>query len=1266
MLRAVVCLVSCYLSLTLSQDTCSGRANGDTFYSFVREDKPIGVPVEAADVVFLVDESGSMNLEHEWLLDVAGQLDDALKAKRVGVTSWNRFALVTFGGPRGDRLTGNVWTVSEDGGSFGTPAELRGAFTNLSVSGRFEDGYSAMNTALTRLQFRDNVARQFILITDENRDSLKETAMLTYQVMERKLLASSIILNVVVNHAFRKDGRQAFGIDRANLCYRSATTEKLFVSVANCAVVPGSGVGTTYDDYVKLAHQTGGAAWNLQQLRAGGETALSFTRAFVGIKVKEVISQVRSCRLCRCQDGEAAKCSTFRAETQAECEVIVESSTSSPRSPVPLTGGNTVIPGETQACTINGQVLQEGRSGNRYVVSQGKSGLSPPSADVIFVVDESGSMIGEHLWLKDTIYLLDDALRDDGIGETVPNRYGLVGFATHGRLAGSVHALSDGMMGTTTEFANAIDMLQTSGQVEDGYQAIATALKGFKFRSGNVAKQLILVTDEDRDATLALTSRKVRRLLEKQDFRVNVVVNHNIEDAKGNALLGIDAGKSGYTVGGTESGYSLVPNAILPGDGGYGTTLQDYVMLALDSLGAAWDLNQLRRGGAIARAFTNAFVDAKRREISEQLKVCQSCRCSLGRLDCNERPDATSADTCFMPARCKLGRRFINDLDSTVSYSIYSGIGAEAPMADVLVVVDESRSMIGEHKWLRQVIPDLDAALKARRVGIDEPNLFGLVGYASNGGGRKDNMGTVLMYDEKSHRMMGSAEEFRKVANKLRQVGRYEDGYSAVMRALEARNFRPRAARLVILVTDEDRDALNKSLTFDVVYKTLTDRKVILNAIINQGFAVNGQGALGIDGMKSKRGYFPVATMVNGSQQVTFRTKRGGAAVQDSGYGTTGDDYARLALETTGGAWDLNKLRKGGIMAKAFTRAFVFVKVKEAVGQLRRCRVCVCQTGEFKCGTVNKTKGECRDLQRQYKLQRNRQSEDLTDNLLGAHNDPDVTPLIEIFPPLIDICPGDGFTSRCYGRLGGVVAWNDMSSKSSANETEAELDVEEVGDSLTEYLCTASTNRWVTTATLSVNVINKPEFCNSNCFRMYGDGFTWIRRGQKASTPFSMSFRFCPSTVQSGVLYCLRAKGETSCRQCLVLNDGDLELQWSCCLPDGKPLRYSSHEGRSLQPDKCYNVSVKIDNDNAAISVDSVEVTTSLASYCSEIFRPRRDLYIGGTRDEGDDGYSGCMKELVCDRKPVLFHGQPAPAGFARVKRPEKAHRVRRCTNACG
>lgn len=53
----------------------------------------------------------------------------------------------------------------------------------------------------------------------------------------------------------------------------------------------GSGYGTTGSDYVDLALNSGGAAWNLNILRSGGTNADSFTASFVDTKVQEITEQ---------------------------------------------------------------------------------------------------------------------------------------------------------------------------------------------------------------------------------------------------------------------------------------------------------------------------------------------------------------------------------------------------------------------------------------------------------------------------------------------------------------------------------------------------------------------------------------------------------------------------------------------------------------------------------------------------------------------------------------------------------------------------------------------------------------------------------------------------------------------------------------------------------------------------------------------------------------------------------------------------------------
>ena len=56
-----------------------------------------------------------------------------------------------------------------------------------------------------------------------------------------------------------------------------------------------------------------------------------------------------------------------------------------------------------------------------------------------------------------------------------------------------------------------------------------------------------------------------------------------------------------------------------------------------------------------------------------------------------------------------------------------------ASFADVVVVVDESGSVSGEHAWIGGMIPPLEANLVSRSVGAGaDANRYGLVGFGAS------------------------------------------------------------------------------------------------------------------------------------------------------------------------------------------------------------------------------------------------------------------------------------------------------------------------------------------------------------------------------------------------------------------------------------------------------------------------------------------------------------------------------------------------------
>ena len=253
---------------------------------------------------------------------------------------------------------------------------------------------------------------------------------------------------------------------------------------------------------------------------------------------------------------------------------------------------------------------------------------APITADVVFLVDESGSMGGEHAWLSNMIASLESGLVGEGVGSSVSNRYSLVGFggrSSSNHLDPHAHDMDSVTAGTqewgsSTDFAAATSTLVTNGGTEDGWSALDWALNKLSYRA-DAAVNFVLVTDEDRDNTnAALNKESLLSGLFGKNALLNVVVNNSFGcDASSTNAIGIDSDDNGFLTDGL-GGFTKCEGAGNIGSGN-GTTGSDYVDLALNSGGAAWNLNILRSGGTNADSFTASFVDTKVQEITEQPPV---------------------------------------------------------------------------------------------------------------------------------------------------------------------------------------------------------------------------------------------------------------------------------------------------------------------------------------------------------------------------------------------------------------------------------------------------------------------------------------------------------------------------------------------------------------------------------------------------------------------------------------------------------------------
>lgn len=245
--------------------------------------------VPFADIVVLMDESGSMSGEQTWIRPTMTTLDTALVGAGL---SPNQFGSVGFAVGAGPGLT-RYFNVPAPGTTnppalplnpFGSAAQFQ--TLSWSLSGSTEDGWAAI-TAANALPFRAGSGRNYILVTDEDRDNAQ--AGLTYADVRASMTNTGTLLNAIVNATFGCTGitQNVLGIDSDGNCY-VADGQGGYITAAGGVAL--SGAGSTIADYVRLALDTGGAAWNLNLLRAGGLTAASFTAAFVDIKVQEIIT----------------------------------------------------------------------------------------------------------------------------------------------------------------------------------------------------------------------------------------------------------------------------------------------------------------------------------------------------------------------------------------------------------------------------------------------------------------------------------------------------------------------------------------------------------------------------------------------------------------------------------------------------------------------------------------------------------------------------------------------------------------------------------------------------------------------------------------------------------------------------------------------------------------------------------------------------------------------------------------------------------------
>ncbi len=271
--------------------------------------------------------------------------------------------------------------------------------------------------------------------------------------------------------------------------------------------------------------------------------------------------------------------------------------------------GYPVVMSSLEDCTVGAGFTPGGAAQN----DTHNSGLCGPVsnasfADVIVVMDESGTMFGSQQFSVGMIADLDAALLRSGIGATAAgaNRYGLVGFGDQNQQGRTV-LVGGGLWGTAAQYGAAVGTLTINGGFEDGYDGIDHALQNYTFRP-NAEKFIILVTDEDRDIlTPGLTFTTILGDLRAEGVNLQGILGTFIVDQNNNRALALDSNDVAYVADGN-GGFTTSPNGqLLPG---FDTTIPDYADLVFATGGIVGDIFQIAQGGTIATSFSNALVSS--------------------------------------------------------------------------------------------------------------------------------------------------------------------------------------------------------------------------------------------------------------------------------------------------------------------------------------------------------------------------------------------------------------------------------------------------------------------------------------------------------------------------------------------------------------------------------------------------------------------------------------------------------------------------------
>ncbi|MBL4661481.1 MAG: tandem-95 repeat protein, partial [Alcanivoracaceae bacterium] len=253
-------------------------------------------------------------------------------------------------------------------------------------------------------------------------------------------------------------------------------------------------------------------------------------------------------------------------------------------------------------------------------------------AELIFLVDSSGSMHESLSYIPLWVPLIDGQLNALGVGNVEPNRYG---FATFGYNQTTYISMDSGeLLGEVNELANRlIPWNQPSlgipgASTENMISALVETLDTYALAEP-AAKAVIFMTDEDCDfCTEAITASTLQRLQQ------NNIILHGLVDIKGfpfeifcgdgTIAMGMDVNKIGYVADGNNDFYTCEAAYFttgLPHILDYENMRKNYTETAFATGGSIWDIDFIASLSNKQNALTKAVSQVVAQSLSKKTSL---------------------------------------------------------------------------------------------------------------------------------------------------------------------------------------------------------------------------------------------------------------------------------------------------------------------------------------------------------------------------------------------------------------------------------------------------------------------------------------------------------------------------------------------------------------------------------------------------------------------------------------------------------------------